>query len=128
MVDQTFEPLILEDDNSSPGGDTARVRAVHVSPDAPAVDITASSTGDTLFNGVGFSGSGYTEVPANDYTLQIRGDTESNDGEVVADFDVSLNGGQVYTAFAAGYLSPDDEPQDVAFDLFVTQDTSEMSN
>jgi hypothetical protein len=128
MVDQTFEPLILEDDNSSPGEDTARVRAVHVSPDAPAVDITASSTGDTLFNGVGFSGSGYTEVPANDYTLQIRGDTESNDGEVVADFDVSLNGGQVYTAFAAGYLSPDDEPQDVAFDLFVTQDTSEMSN
>jgi hypothetical protein len=126
-ADQAFEPLILEDDNSDPGGDTARVRAVHVSPDAPAVDITVNSTGDVLFDGVAFGESGYVEVPANDYTLQIRGDTESNDGEVVADFDVSLNGGQVYTAFAAGYLTPDDEPQDVSFDLLVTQDTGGMA-
>jgi len=124
---EAFRPLILEDDNSNPGGDTARVRAVHVSPDAPAVDITANSTGDALFDGVAFGESDYVEVPANDYTLQIRGDTESNDGDVVADFDVSLNGGQVYTAFAAGYLTPDDEPQDVSFDLLVAQDTDGMS-
>jgi hypothetical protein len=127
MADQAFEPLVLEDDNSDPGGDTARVRAVHASPDAPAVDITVESTGDALFDGVAFGGAGYVEVPAGDYTLQIRGDTDSNDGEVVADFDVSLNGGQVYTAFAAGYLTPDDEPQDVPFDLLVTQDTGGMS-
>jgi hypothetical protein len=126
-ADEEFRPLILEDDNSDPGGDTARVRAVHVSPDAPAVDITVNSTGDVLFDGVAFGESGYVEVPANDYTLQIRGDTDSNDGETVADFDVSLNGGQVYTAFAAGYLTPDDEPQDVSFDLLVTQDTGGMS-
>jgi hypothetical protein len=126
-ADEQFRPLILEDDNSDPGGDTARVRAVHVSPDAPAVDITVNSTGDVLFDGVAFGESGYVEVPANDYTLQIRGDTDSNDGEVVADFDVSLNGGQVYTAFAAGYLTPDDEPQDVSFDLLVTQDTGGMA-
>ena len=126
-ADEAFRPLILEDDNSDPGGDTARVRAVHASPDAPAVDITVNSTGDVLFDGVAFGGSGYVEVPANDYTLQIRGDTDSNDGEVVADFDVSLNGGQVYTAFAAGYLTPDDEPQDVSFDLLVTQDTGGMA-
>ncbi|WP_276273672.1 DUF4397 domain-containing protein [Haloarcula litorea] len=122
-ADRPFQPLVLRDDNTVPGGDTARVRAVHVSPDAPAVDITVDSTGDVLFDGVAFGESGYVEVPANDYTLQIRGDTESNDGEVVADFDVSLNGGQVYTAFAAGYLTPDDEPEDTAFDLLVTQDT-----
>jgi hypothetical protein len=126
-ADEQFRPLILEDDNSDPGGDTARVRAVHVSPDAPAVDITVNSTGDVLFDGVAFGEAGYVEVPANDYTLQIRGDTDSNDGEVVADFDVSLNGGQVYTAFAAGYLTPDDEPQDVSFDLLVTQDTGGMA-
>ncbi|MDY6818604.1 MAG: hypothetical protein SVG88_08085 [Halobacteriales archaeon] len=50
-----------------------------------------------------------------------------NDGDIVADFDLELSGGQVYTAFATGYLSPDDEPADVAFDLMVVQDTESMS-
>lgn len=121
--DQPFEPLILVDDNSDPGSDMARVRAVHASPDAPTVDVTVASTGDALFDGVAYGESGYVEVPAGDYTLDIRGDTEGNDGDVVADFDLSLAGGQVYTAFAAGYLTPDDEPADTAFDLIVAQDT-----
>jgi hypothetical protein len=121
-ADQAFEPLVLEDDNSDPGGDTARVRAVHASPDAPAVDVTAEA-GTTLFDGVPYGGSGYTEVPGGAYTLQVRGDTENNDGDVVADTDVSVAGGQVYTVFAAGYLSPDDEPADTPFQFVVAQDT-----
>ena len=122
-ADQSFEPLVLSDDNSDPGEDTARLRLVHASPDAPAVDVKAESSGDVLYDGVAYGGSGYVEVPANDYTVQVRGDTESNDGDVVADFDVTLAGGEVYTAFAAGYLSPDDEPADTPFDLIVAQDT-----
>jgi hypothetical protein len=122
--DQPFEPLVLEDQNEPPGDDMARVRAVHASPDAPAVDITVASSGDALFDGVPYGESGYVEVPAGDYTLQIRGDTEGNDGDVAAEFDVSVEGGQVYTAFAAGYLSPDDEPADTPFDLIVAQDTA----
>jgi len=122
--DQPFEPLVLEDDNSTVDGDSARLRVVHASPDAPAVDVTAAGGEVVLFDGVAYGESGYTELEANDYTVEIRGDTESNDGEVVADFDESLNGGTVYTAFAAGYLSPDDEPADTAFDLLVAQDSS----
>ncbi|MDQ2054631.1 DUF4397 domain-containing protein [Halobellus sp. H-GB7] len=122
-ADRMFEPLILQDDNSDPGGDTARVRVVHASPDAPAVDVTVASSGDALYDGVAYGQSGYVEVPAGEYTLQIRGDTDGNDGDVVASFDVDLAGGQVYTAFAAGYLSPDDEPADTPFDLLVAQDT-----
>ena len=123
-ADQAFEPLIMEDDNSDPGGDTARIRLVHASPDAPAVDVTLAANGDALYDGVGYTGYGYMEVPAGDYTLQVRGDTDGNDGSVVAEFDVSLAGGQVYTAFASGYLSPDDEPGDTPFDLRIAQDTS----
>lgn len=122
--DKPFEPLILQDENEAPGDDMAKVRAVHASPDAPAVDITVASSGDTLFDGVPYGESGYVEVPAGDYTLQIRGDTEGNDGDVAAEFDVSVEGGQVYSAFAAGYLTPDDEPADTPFDLIVTQDTA----
>jgi hypothetical protein len=124
MADQPFEPLVLEDDNADPGGDTARVRVVHASPDAPAVDVTVAASGDALFDGVAFGESGYAEVPAGDYTLEIRGDTESNDGDVVAAYDVSLAGGGVYTAFAAGYLSPDDDPGDAAFDLLLSEDVA----
>ena len=127
-ADQTFEPLILEDDNAAPGGDTARIRLVHASPDAPAVDVTVASSGDALYDGVAYGESGTVEVPAGTYTLQIRGDTESNDGDVVAEFDVDLAGGQAYTGFAAGYLSPDDEPADAQFDLFLSQDTGGMSD
>ncbi len=123
-ADEPFAPLILEDDTSAPSEDMASLRVVHVSPDAPAVDITAAGGDVVLFDGVDYTESGSTEVQANDYTVEVRGDTESNDGEVVADFDVSLNGGTAYTAFAAGYLSPGDEPADTGFDLFVAQDSS----
>ncbi|WP_436932424.1 DUF4397 domain-containing protein [Halosimplex halobium] len=122
--DTEFQPLVLEDDNSDPGGDSARLRVVHGSPDAPAVDVTAAGGDVVLFDGVAFGESGYTTVEANDYTVQIRGDTESNDGDIVADYDVSLNGGTVYTAFAQGYLTPEDEPADENFDLNVVQDAS----
>jgi hypothetical protein len=119
-----FRPLVLEDDNSDPGEDQARVRLVHASPDAPAVDVTVAASGNAIYDGVGFGDTGSVTVPANDYTLEVRGDTESNDGDVVADFDVSLNGGTVYTAVAAGYLVPEDAPADEPFDLQVAQDAS----
>jgi hypothetical protein len=121
--DTDFQVLPLVDDNSDPGGNQARLRAVHVSPDAGAVDVTVGA-GAVLFDGVGFTDAGYVSVEANDYTAQIRPDTMENDGEVVYDADVSLNGGTVYTAFASGYLSPDDEPADEGFELTVVQDAS----
>jgi hypothetical protein len=127
-ADQSFAPLPLRDDNDSPADDSARVRLVHASPDAPAVDVTLAASGDAVFDGVAYRGAVSTTVPAGDYTLQVRGDTDSNDGDVVATSDVSLSGGQVYSVFAAGYLTPDDEPADTPFELLVSRDTSGMSN
>ncbi|MCL7417358.1 MAG: DUF4397 domain-containing protein, partial [Halalkalicoccus sp.] len=49
---QPLELAVFEDDNSDPGDDTARVRAVHASPDAPAVDVVVAETGDAVFEGV----------------------------------------------------------------------------
>lgn len=124
MANRPFEPLVLEDDNSEVAENMARLRVVHASPDAPAVNVTAAGGEAVLFSGVSYGQSGYAEVEANDYTVEIRGATERTDGEVLDDYDISLNGGTVYTAFAAGYLSPDDEPADAPFDLLVAQDTS----
>ncbi len=100
---------------------------MHASPDAPAVDITLASNGNAVFDGVAYGESGYATVPAGDYTLDIRGDTENNDGEVVASYDVSLSGGEVYSAFAVGYLSPDNEPADTNFALVVSPDTMQST-
>ncbi|MFB6218479.1 MAG: DUF4397 domain-containing protein [Halobacteriaceae archaeon] len=125
LSEGTFRPLVLEDNNGVVFGDSARVRLVHASPDAPAVDVTVAGTDITLFDGVAFRESGgYVEVPAGDYTLEVRPATEDDDGPVVASFDVSLESGDVYTAFAEGYLSPGDEPAGEPFGLVVSLDRS----
>jgi hypothetical protein len=121
--DSQFQPLVLADDNSDVADDTARVRLVHASPDAPAVDVTVASSGDALFDGVAFGEGGYAEVPAGTYTLRVRPDTDSNDGDVVAEFTMELAGGTVYTGFAGGYLSPDDDPAEEPFDLTLAVDS-----
>ncbi|SDM71653.1 protein of unknown function [Halogranum gelatinilyticum] len=119
--DTEFGPLIVEDYLSDPGDDTARVTLVHASPDAPAVDVTVGDGETVLYDGVAFGETSTVEVPAGDYGLEIRGDTESNDGDVVTTVDVSLAGGAVYSAMALGYLTPDDEPTDEAFGLALVQ-------
>jgi hypothetical protein len=103
-------------------GETGNVRVAHFSPDAPNVDVYVDD--ERVLEGVPFKGSEYVSVGAGDYTAQIRPDTGANDGQVASDADVSLDGGTVYTAFASGYLSPDDEPTDEAFELTVVQDAS----
>ncbi|MFA9414909.1 DUF4397 domain-containing protein [Natrinema sp. HArc-T2] len=120
-TNQPFAPAVLEDDISDPG-DNARVRLVHASPDAPAVDVTVGDGETVLFEDAAFGDVATTEVPGGDYTLEIRPATETNDGDVVATFDVAPEAGNVYTAFAVGYLEPKSAPADAPFDLEVVMD------
>jgi hypothetical protein len=118
---QPLEALFLDDDNSPVDPGTARVRVLHASPDAPAVDVVAGENGDALFENVGFGESGYTEVPEGEYTLDIypAGDRETS----VFETDVSLAGGTVYSAFAIGYLEPEGAPADEPFEILLTEDS-----
>jgi hypothetical protein len=126
--DQPFEVLTFVDDNSDVGDTDARLRAVHVSPDAPAVDITAGGGSPVLFDGVAYGQSGYTTVAGGDYTVEVRADTDTNDGAIQASFDnVSLDAGTVYTAFAAGNLDPSNSPGGEAFDLIVVPDSTDAN-
>ena len=115
---QPLEALVLEDDNSEPESDMARIRAVHTAPDAPNVDIVAD--GDALFEDVAYTGAAYAEVPAGEYDLSVyaAGDRD----ESVFDVDVSLDAGTVSSAFAVGYLDPDAAPADEPFDIVLTTD------
>ena len=110
------EAFIFIDETEAPSGDQVRLRAVHLAPDAPAVDIAAD--GDVLVEGLEFgSASDYLDVPAGSYTLEVR---PAGQDEAVATFDVTLEGGTVVSAFAVGLLEPDEDAQ--AFDLVTTAD------
>ena len=68
----TIAPLVLVDNNSAPAAGNAHVRFVHLSPDAPNVDIAVTG-GPVVFPNVPFKGvAGYAPVPAGTYDLEAR--------------------------------------------------------
>jgi len=120
LTEDTFEPQILEDDLSGLDDGVARLRLVHLSPDAPAVDVTYRGR-RAAFDDVAFSESqtvrAYAES-ASDLSFKIREAEFFNNGEVLAELGpLDLQGGKVYTLFAEGYLTPDDEPAEEAFQI-----------
>lgn len=97
-----------DDDNASP----ALVRAVHASPDAPAVDIAVDGSvalEDVTF----FAASGYLEVPAGNRNVQVR---VANTTTAPIDADLTLEEGQAYTVIATNFLA-DIEPVVLEDDL-----------
>jgi hypothetical protein len=97
-----IEPLVLVDDNTVASGES-RVRFVHASPNAPAVDIALAGGGAVLFNNIEFRGVGdYITLPAGTFDLEVRVAGTSN---VVLDIPgVELAPNSVYTAWATGLV------------------------
>jgi len=122
LSEETFRPLVLVDDNSIERG-RARVRVVHTSPDAPAVDVTVADAESTLVDGLAFGeASEYLPLRAGRSTVEVRPDSESNDNPFDAEFDIQLQPNRVYTVFAEGYFTTDDEPTDEQFTLVTATD------
>jgi hypothetical protein len=98
-----IEPLVLIDNNTQIA-DRARIRFVHASPDAPAVDI-ALAGGAVLFPNVSFRGNGgYIEVPGGVYDLEVRLAGEST--VVLPLPGVGVANNIVYTVWAMGSVAP----------------------
>jgi hypothetical protein len=95
----TIQPLVVVDDRS-PVLSGARVRFVHASPDAPAVDIAVAG-GPVLFSNVSFTEveNGLT-VPAGTYDLEVR--LAGTSTVVLPLPDIELEEGFAYTAVATG--------------------------
>ncbi|NEM96741.1 DUF4397 domain-containing protein [Pontibacter burrus] len=102
-----IEPLVLEDDLTAPTAGNAKVRFVHLSPDAPAVDIVNVTTPNeaVLFNAQSFrQASGFVSVPAGSYDLEVRLDADNT--AVLSLNDINLQDGKIYTIFARGFVQP----------------------
>ncbi|WP_232701522.1 DUF4397 domain-containing protein [Halobacterium wangiae] len=124
-AETSFEPVLYNDTAITPADDESALRVVHLSPDAPAVDVTTDNGSVVLAENVSYqNASEYMTVPEGDYTVEIRAASEDNDGEVVTTADVSLEGGTAYSAIAAGYLNPDDAPADTPFEVIPAEDAS----
>jgi hypothetical protein len=119
---EAIEPIVLQDDNSAPAAGTARVRAIHGAPSAPAVDIYVTAPGADLETTIPLlanvefgDGADYIEAPAGDYQVRV---TPAGTKTVVIDSGtLALSIGQVRTAIAvdaAGGGAP--------FDLLVLED------
>ncbi len=100
----SIAPIVLEDDNSL--NTMARIRFVHASPNAPAVDIALANNGPVLFADVEFGeNGGYIEVPGGIYDLEAR--VAGTDTVALPVPGLKVTGFRNFTVLATGLLGGD---------------------
>ena len=99
---ESIEPLLLIDNNTLPDPSKAKVRFVHLSPDAPVVNVVAPAADNRkLFSKVGFKQTGeYVTVDAGRYNLAVQ--SAENDATLLSLKGVPVGNGQVVTVFGMG--------------------------
>jgi hypothetical protein len=99
----SISALVIEDNLATPAAGKAHIRFIHLSPDAPAVDV-ALDGGAVVFANKSFKGyTSFTPLDAGSYDLEVRVAGTSN---VALDLDpVNLQAGKIYTVFAKGFLA-----------------------
>ena len=98
----SIEPLVLQDDLTRPARGNAHIRFVHLSPNAPAVDV-AITGGPIVFGNKAFKDyTPFTPVPAGTYNLEVRVAGTSTVALPLPG--IELREGRIYTVFAKGLL------------------------
>jgi hypothetical protein len=96
--------VAFEDDLTAPASGKAHVRFIHLSPDAPAVDVAVASSGAVVFGDVSFKeGTAFTPLDAGTYNLDVRVAGTSTVALVLPP--ITLSAGKIYTVFAKGFLA-----------------------
>jgi hypothetical protein len=96
--------VALEDDLTAPAAGKAHVRFVHLSPDAPAVDIAVASSGAVVFGNRKFKeATGFAPLDAGTYNLDVRVAGTTTVALVLPA--INLEAGKIYTVFAKGFLA-----------------------
>ncbi len=105
---------------------SARIRVVHASPDAPAVDIYAN--GALLVPGLSYQeATAYVEVPAGTYDVDIRAaGAAPSSAPVFSVPGLTLTSNTDFTALAAGFLGSSD-PADTFRVLALVDDFGTVS-
>jgi hypothetical protein len=99
---EEIKPIVLIDDNSNVPFRRTKLRFVHASPDAPAVDIKIVD-GPYLFQNIAFTEVGdYVMFPSGIYSLEVR--VAGTDAVALELPGVWFTRGTTYTVFATGLV------------------------
>jgi hypothetical protein len=94
--------LVLTDDLSAPASGKAHVRFIHLSPNAPAVDV-ALAGGSVLIGNKSFKEyTAFTPLDAGTYDLEVR--LAGTSTVVLPLPGITLTAGKIYTVFAKGFV------------------------
>jgi len=94
--------VVLTDDLTAPAAGNAHVRFVHLSPNAPAVDVGVTGGGVVFANRSFKQSTPFSPLPAGTYNLEVR---LAGTGTVVLPLPgVTLEAGKIYTVFAKGFV------------------------
>jgi hypothetical protein len=100
--------VLLNDSYEEPQNGHAMVRFVHMSADAPALDVLANGVpvvtnkayyGNSKFNGA----TGFQEVLSGNYTISFQ--TNGTGDMIMSAADINLEAGKIYTLYAKGLLN-----------------------
>ena len=95
--------IVLTDDLTAPAAGNAHVRFIHLSPDAPAVDVAVASSGTVVFGNKSFKEyTAFTPLAAGSYSLDVRVAGTSTVALVLPT--ITLEAGKIYTVYAKGFL------------------------
>jgi hypothetical protein len=103
---------------------TARVRVVHASPDAPAVDVYINGEVSPVTDFSFLDTTGFIDLPAGDYSFAVAPTGTDFESAVPTSLDVELTDGSTYTALAHGYLDTSVESNAFAITPFASDDTA----
>ncbi len=93
--------LVPYQDDRNPVQGKSKARFIHLSPDAPAVDIAVKG-GDILFSNVAFKqATDYLTLPQTTVDLEVR--PAGSDQVVLTIPSVKFDANQIYSAVAVGY-------------------------
>ena len=125
VSEDTFEPVTFADNAFTPAENESAISVVHLSPGAPAVDVTAGNGSVVLADNVSYqNASEYATVPAGNYTVEIREATAGNNGTVVATVDVAVESGEAYSAFAIGQVNASEAAAETPFEVVLGEDAT----
>ncbi len=117
----SITPMVYIDDNSWPDPGEANANFIHLSPDAPAVDVGVVG-GANLFTDIEFQeASTYVGVPSGIYDLEVK--LAGTSTVVLTLNDVDLMAGTVYTVFAEGLAGGGPPPLQAVFASFAPKGT-----
>lgn len=90
-----------------PPGEGARIRVIHASPDAPAVDVYVKGSTEPVLRGLTYTQSSeYLSVPAGSYEFELRASPSTAASPIAyATGPLALKVGDSFSAIASGLLA-----------------------